>query len=344
MFRGMSPTLVSHVCSSGRKLSLDRFSFGSLVRPGRYFILGDSHGDMLTHCGPFARSVYQIVGNGGCKVRPQGTRRDFTFRVLGSPGIGLITLAKGTKANGALLTLTTTLNGLASCGRVLLTHPMITLSGGSVNFLPKSTRRGITPCVRPLFSGLGMVGHRFTAGSARIGHVRSVRGDRRLMVRTLTFVHKHDLDRVCYVVSRTRGLAPGRVGAVVAHTKRNAGVMFAKSVRRVSRPCLSDRSGKLMCVVSHVGSRGVFTRIGLLGNRHDRLDRLTDGLLWASGLCWAVGYGQQAIGGLDYRTTVDSPFVVCGSLFVVLSFQGVLKVKYIRVCWHPLRLWCSIYL
>lgn len=279
IFRNVSPILVSHVCSSGRKLSVGRFSFGSVVHPGRYFILGDSHDDILTHCGPFARSVYQIGGAEGCNVRPHGTRRDFTFRILGSPGVGLITLANGTKANGALLTLTTTLKGLASCGRVLLTHPVITLSGGSLKFLPNSTGRGITPCVRPLFSGLGMVGRRFTTGSSRIGHLRSVRGDRRLIVRTLTFVHKHDLDRACYVVSRTRGLAPRRVGAVVAHTNRNAGVIFANSVRRVSRPCLSDRSGKLICVVSHVESRGLFTRIGLIGKRHDRLDRLTDGLV-----------------------------------------------------------------
>lgn len=277
--RGVSPSLVSGVCTSPSNVSTSLFSVGSGLRPGRYFVLGDIHGSILTHCGPFAGGFGGIRGTDGCNVRPHGTRRDFTFRILGSPSMGLVKLAKGTKANGALLTLTSTLGRTGICGRVLLTHPVITLTGGSLKFLPNSRGRGITPCVRPLFSGLGIVGKRFTPNKSSTHGVSSLRGGKRLIVRTLTFVHNQDLSRAFYVVSRTRGLAPRRVGAVVAHTKRKAGVMFAKSVRRVSSPCLSTRDGNLTCVISGVGKRRLFTRVGLVGKRHDRLSRLTSSLL-----------------------------------------------------------------
>lgn len=134
-----------------------------------------------------------------------------------------------TNANGACLTITTTISTLRHrrVHHVLLAHPTIRTNRG-LNFLPNSLDRGMSPCLHPLCSTLFRVlNFRGIRGLVRHGIVR---------ITPLTCVHNHALGSTFVVLSRDRGAAVRRVGVFLAHVNFGSGTIVANSIARVSLP------------------------------------------------------------------------------------------------------------
>jgi len=238
----------------------------------------NDQGEMLAYRDA-QKKVHTIIHNKKCaSIMPKNREQTLAAHILLDRNLPLICITGPAGTGKTILALAAAIEQKSNYHKILLTRPIVPLSGKDLGALPGDVNEKIRPYMQPLFDNFGVIRESYDdkRASEAIGKMLE---EEKIVIEPLTYIRGRSFQKDFLIVDEGQNLTPHEVKTIVTRAGKGTKIVFTGDIHQIDDKFLDARSNGLSYLISKMKDCELFCHIDLCKGERSRLAEIAGKLL-----------------------------------------------------------------
>lgn len=244
------------------------------------FIIGnDANGEQLyIFNNALTKQHVPIIKRKASSIAPKNKEQILALHILMDSDIPLICMTGPAGTGKTILALAAALEQKKKYWQILLTRPIVPLSGKDIGALPGDVNEKIRPYMQPLFDNLGVI-KESCEDKKSADSIGDMLEREKIIIEPLTYIRGRSLQKKFLIIDEGQNLTPHEVKTIVTRAGKGTKIIFTGDIFQIDNKYLDEKSNGLSYLIDKMVDCPLFAHINLTKGERSELAEIAGNLL-----------------------------------------------------------------
>jgi PhoH-like ATPase len=211
-------------------------------------------------------------------IYPKNREQVLATHILMDSDIPLVCITGPAGTGKTILALAAAIEQRSKYWNILLTRPIVPLSGKDIGALPGDVDEKIRPYMQPLFDNLGVIKELYEDKKAA-DMISSMLEKNKIIIEPLTYIRGRSLQKKFLIVDEGQNLTPHEVKTIVTRAGKGTKIIFTGDIHQIDNRFLDAKSNGLSYLIDRMSGCDMFCHIDLIKGERSKLAEIAGKML-----------------------------------------------------------------
>jgi PhoH-like ATPase len=212
-------------------------------------------------------------------IKPRNAEQTLAFHALLDNNIPLVAITGKAGTGKTLLALASALHLRKNYLQILLTRPIVPLSGKDIGYLPGDIESKIKPFMQPLFDNLQLIKKSTDNNTLSSDKINKMVENDKIIIEPLTYIRGRSLIKKIIIIDESQNLTPHEVKTAITRAGEGTKIILTGDIHQIDHLYLDIKTNGLSYLIDKMNGHDLFAHINLEKGERSELAEVASKLL-----------------------------------------------------------------